>query len=606
MLAPDTRAILLDALRPPADCQLDHAVATTFTLDLTAALLAPLAFAASNIGDSRDPIAVLETIRSCVAQVDIFCQAGDILVPRHASDLVAFIEPMTHQVRRPNSWSLFHPKVWFLRFISTTGDFRFRLLIPTRNLTLDRSWDVVLQLDDAGVRQRNHGNDQLVALIEALPAVTVGGLAPEREQAVLGLADDLRYVHWELPDDVNEIEFWAFGVGRRKSPDFNGYTHLIVSPFLTDGGLERILGNESTSDVTVVSRQESLDLVRPELLVDAKAFVFDPLMGGGEVEDDAFPELQPDGGLIAESSDIPAPAYEVSDLHAKMIVVERAKRSHVFIGSANASDAAFAGNVEILCELTGGGKRLGIAKLLDVEEGLGRLLHPYHRGTVQSQEPPGPSRIAGILRTLAETPLRATVSSAGDERWTVGLRSEFTSDRSDLQFTVAPLNRPGEQRELTCGQPIDVEFGPRISPDITAFFIFACTSETKSEESVEAVVRADLVGAPPGRLDEIIARQVDTPEKFLRFVLLLLGVAPDAILVQPGVRSNGSVPQTWLGAASGVFELLAGALSTRPAVIDDLAGLVAHLTATDAGRAILPAGWDVLWQSVLAARAELG
>ena len=45
MLAPDSRALLLDALRPPRGSSLDRAVATTFTLDLEAALMVPLAFA---------------------------------------------------------------------------------------------------------------------------------------------------------------------------------------------------------------------------------------------------------------------------------------------------------------------------------------------------------------------------------------------------------------------------------------------------------------------------------------------------------------------------------------------------------------------------------
>lgn len=45
MLEPDTRELLLDALRPPDDCELVHAVGTTYSLDLQTLLFAPLAFA---------------------------------------------------------------------------------------------------------------------------------------------------------------------------------------------------------------------------------------------------------------------------------------------------------------------------------------------------------------------------------------------------------------------------------------------------------------------------------------------------------------------------------------------------------------------------------
>ena len=55
MLAPDSRELLLDALRPPTGCSLDRAVATTFTLDLETALTVPLAFAGSDWMSSRIP-----------------------------------------------------------------------------------------------------------------------------------------------------------------------------------------------------------------------------------------------------------------------------------------------------------------------------------------------------------------------------------------------------------------------------------------------------------------------------------------------------------------------------------------------------------------------
>ena len=45
MFEPDSRVVLMDQLRPPAGYQLEAAVATTFTLHLATALVAPLAFA---------------------------------------------------------------------------------------------------------------------------------------------------------------------------------------------------------------------------------------------------------------------------------------------------------------------------------------------------------------------------------------------------------------------------------------------------------------------------------------------------------------------------------------------------------------------------------
>ena len=55
VLEPDGRALLLDALRPPPGHSLDHAVATTFTLDLETALTVPLAFAGFRFDEQPDP-----------------------------------------------------------------------------------------------------------------------------------------------------------------------------------------------------------------------------------------------------------------------------------------------------------------------------------------------------------------------------------------------------------------------------------------------------------------------------------------------------------------------------------------------------------------------
>lgn len=82
MLPPDSRVVLTDQLRAPRGWRLDHAVATTFTLDLASALSAPLAFAAHQLPDVPDPLTVMEAVRGCVDRVDVFCQAGHITVRR--------------------------------------------------------------------------------------------------------------------------------------------------------------------------------------------------------------------------------------------------------------------------------------------------------------------------------------------------------------------------------------------------------------------------------------------------------------------------------------------------------------------------------------------
>src|SRR4051812_13632711 len=121
MLAPDDRALLLDALRPPPGMRLERALGTTFTLDLATALTVPLAFAGHSLSHDPDPIALMETIRASADRLDIFAQAGAISAGRWPSDLAALLESVVHEVPRPRRGHLFHPKAWVAHYEDPEG-----------------------------------------------------------------------------------------------------------------------------------------------------------------------------------------------------------------------------------------------------------------------------------------------------------------------------------------------------------------------------------------------------------------------------------------------------------------------------------------------------
>ncbi len=418
MLEPDSRVVLLDQLRPPHGYRLHAAVATTFTLDLTAAVVPPLAFASFEIRGTPDPVAALEAVRACTDRVDVFCQAGQIMVPAQHSDLMAYLEPMVHPVRRPRSGFLFHPKVWFLDYRTEGDPERYRLLCSTRNLTQSGAWDAVVILDGVRGSKPSAVNRPLSALLKHLPSLAVRPLPDERRHRIEGLAETARYVEWDYPEYVDEITFHAFGVPRLKAaPDFSGYRHLIVSPFCNDDGVARVRGG-NTRDVTLVSRTETLDQLAPETLAGSKTRILDPLAVLNDPDEDA----------VAGSASGSTRAAEVDTLfglHAKVTVVERAKRGHVFVGSPNATSAAFGGNVEFAVELSGGAKRLGVDNFLGADAGFAQLLMDY---TADGGAPPDPSeellrQLMNVMRRLAEVPFTLTVHP-GQGRHDLQLRSE--------------------------------------------------------------------------------------------------------------------------------------------------------------------------------------
>jgi hypothetical protein len=206
MPEPDGRAALTEQLRPPTGFQLAHAVATTFTLDLTTALSVPLAFAAHRVRDSRDPIAILDAVRRAADKIDVFAQAGQVFEPRGASDLFALLEPMIHPARAPQRNMLFHPKVWVLEYAG--GDARsYRMLCASRNLTNDRSWDLVVRLDGIAKDEPTEQSSPLGAFVRALPGMSVQPLPEHRAARITELADAVANIEWEHPSDVRALRF---------------------------------------------------------------------------------------------------------------------------------------------------------------------------------------------------------------------------------------------------------------------------------------------------------------------------------------------------------------------------------------------------------------
>lgn len=104
----------------------------------------------------------------------------------------------------------------------------------------------------------------------------------------------------------------------------------------------------------------------------------------------------PEPGDDAEAAKPGEPAEPaLAGLHAKLYVADAGWNATVWTGSANATDAAFGGNVEFLVELTGKKSRCGIDAVLGSREGnaaLAALLHPYTPD--QSADLPDPAQAA--------------------------------------------------------------------------------------------------------------------------------------------------------------------------------------------------------------------
>lgn len=145
MLKPNTTVLLTDALQPPPGYDVDVAVTTTYSLNLTAMLIAPMTFALAGVQDTtdmtgRDPAQLLDAVQRYMGRTTVFCQAAGIHVPATHSRIHTFLEGSIHQVEPPRENALFHPKLWAVRYRSSADDsLVHRVVVASRNLTLDSS-----------------------------------------------------------------------------------------------------------------------------------------------------------------------------------------------------------------------------------------------------------------------------------------------------------------------------------------------------------------------------------------------------------------------------------------------------------------------------------
>lgn len=594
MLAPDDRALLLDALRPPPGYYLDRAVATTFILDLESALMIPLAFAGFQFEEQPDPIRVMEALRSMSSRFDVFCQAGAINARRWPSDLVALLESVVHEVRRPRPGHIFHPKFWALRFLDDSQEPTYRMLVLSRNLTADRSWDTILRFDGRLEGRRKATNTPLVRFIAALPDLAVTQLTARRRAEIDELAEDLRRVSWDLPSGIREAYFHPIGLrGLRRfqaESHFSGYRKLAISPYVRDGVLRSLLRTEKNRNTVLVSRGEELATLQPDSLNRMDTYELDPaasLYSSEDIEEETSQTL-------------------LTRLHAKVFVVERARRAHLYIGSANATDAGLNsgnGNIEFLCELIGPVKRLGVDALVGEDAPFRTMLTPYVVSeTPDSDEASKAERALGdlLMDIAGGVEFRTSVAKRG-EKWVSRITTESALPcfPESTSLTIAAHNRPAETHALSSDELVDIELQPMELADVTPFLQLTArlTVEGNAVER-SAVICSLLDGAPEERFHEIMARQIDTPEKFLRLLALLIGFASGGSGFIPAA-GDGSA--TWsAGPGQGILELLARALSERPESIDFIESIVEYLR-----QDILPPGWDNVWLPALEARRAM-
>jgi hypothetical protein len=608
VLEPQERILFPEALRPPEGYDLSWAIGTTYTLDLVAAVAAPLAFAFFDWEQEDgqrgpDPIPLLEALRSYADRLTVFVQGGQIAVPKPQQVLLSYLEDSIIEAWAPTRGGLFHPKIWLLRFTSGDDAVRYRFVCLTRNLTFDRAWDAVVVLEGPVCdRQRGFSaNRPLVDFVAALPGLALRGVSLEVNGRIREASREVLRVSWELPPGFNRLVFWPIGIERHRRWPFAGRVDrlLVVSPFLGRAALDR-LARQGRGHV-LVSRLEALQELEAEDVAGFENIY---------VLDDAA-DLDSRGG-----DEVEAMENMLRGLHAKVYIADAGWDASVWTGSPNATDAALGPNVEFLVELTGPKSKCGIDALLAKGSGearFGDLLRPYlehdHRPPDEVEEGLR-ARIDEARRTLARAGMVARVEGESDEGlFTVALVSGRRSFQlgADVSVHCWPVML-GEAASAPLNvDTLDLARFVMAGEDLSSLFAFSVeASEGARKREERFTLNLALQGAPEDRRERVLRSVLRDRDRVLRFLLFLLAagdprqaaalVAPSDGSTQPGKDEVLSIIELPL------FESMLRALEREPSKLDHVARVIADLRKSAEGEALIPEGFAEVFDPIWAAR----
>lgn len=587
------RSSYLDVLKPDLGYSVEYILGTTYSLELDTILMSSLSLCLNHSEDISlqiaDPVALLEGCRRLSEKSIILFEAGQIHQPKKYNQLYYFIEQSLYSAKTPKG-GVFHPKVWFVKYKNDSNETKYRFICLSRNITFDTSWDFAFVVNgDENSVQSEEGRQLSRFFGELQPE----NLKVDQKKIYAEALEDIKRVHFDVPNKM-EMSFHPLGLKRSEMPfDASEYDkQCIVSPFLRSKFSKDQLAKEniliSSSYEIHKMEQESKNKFKEILIINDALFDFKTN------ENESVKELDDVG----------------SDLHAKMYFLEKGKNTELFLGSANATDAAFSQNVEFLVRLKGKTDQIGIDQFLNSDEDFGfrTILKDYENGKLSEKE-------------LNQEDFDEQVFKVKKALFTSTLKYEFTEENGSFQITLNFSPSPDWQK-LIQTQDFTVKVNLLSNPskildlkkeafftglalgELTSLFCFSVAIAGFEQPPVTFTQKIDGPEFPKKRSDHVIRSSIDSMDKFIRFLYLILHGGEVTVEALSGVLDDGS--QKGQGNSYlqiPLFEEILKSLARTPDKLIYIDKVIDGLK--DADQKVIPDSFLALWGNVKRARESL-
>jgi hypothetical protein len=442
-------------------------------------------------------------------------------------------------------------------------------------------------------------NNPLGDFFKSLPELAKRPIPGHIQPIVNLIESEVRRVKFELPPGFDSVSFHPIGIGRYNSNPVSGKNDrlLIVSPFVSEHCISELA--RPLNGNVLISRQEELEKLKPYSLKNfSKIYTLRQA-------------LLPEDEESLESGENLQDC--LSGLHAKLYIADAGWNAHIWTGSANATDAAFNGNVEFLAELKGKKSRCGIATLLSADgdkSGFIDLLQEYVPAEMESENDHIMQLLAERLNAARQYLSRADISvslhqQGSGEIYSAVLRIEPASGYllpPGLICRCWPITLKEQcAKELTFDFPETIEFKGFSFEAITSFFVFEIYAKEEDKSStIRFVLNLPIDGMPEGRREKLLYVLLKTAEDVLRFILLLLsGGGIDDLISGLAVKTErGSATCQFGNHSISLFEVIMKALVKNPHQLEQLKRLIDDLKKTPEGQSLLPHGIEQIWEPI--------
>ena len=536
MLNPENdRLDYCEMLRPPSGYKLSRAVATTFSLDLETlvAVSLPLGLEAGIERDgTKNPVDQMCALKSVLDKIVVFCDVGQIKVPAF-SPLLPLLDrvvvPVSMKKVRGKGiiWPSFHPKTWLLEYApkDAKGEYRWRFIISSRNLSKDNSWDLTIAFDGM---KRGAGSDKarcadttsIARCLEFLENQVLkkqGKAADKAARAIVSrLAKDIKDVEFYPSRPFNSVVFIPLGLNGNKVEsrsrerfEFKGFDEvLVISPFLTPDLIGRL--NKESSDRKEVSR--ILVTRRDEL----------PRLPSDNV--DAFRKyVLRDYAISGEEGS--------GDIHAKMLFARKGKESSLYLGSMNYTNSGIGRNAEMIVELKSSDGKLTAETLL-AEMCRGKIGEPGcpleevtdlpEPENDDSEDAKRLEEAKNAMRAMCHQEMSATIKEEDGKchvAVTVVVKAKELEGVDIGRFKMAPYGWRHEKRSLPSAGELKFVFSFDRVEDVTSLYELEYAYEGGK---LLRIVQIPTEGIPEERDDAICRSVIKDESALLRYLTMIL------------------------------------------------------------------------------------